>query len=38
MGDLIELQMTRDAAQKMSDEISRFLNGDQEKCEPDDHD
>jgi hypothetical protein len=38
MADFIELEMTRDAAQKMSDEIARFLNGDQEKWEPDDHD
>jgi hypothetical protein len=35
MGDFLELEMTRDAAMKMSGEIARFLN---EKWEPDDHD
>jgi hypothetical protein len=35
MGDFLELEMTRDAAMKMSDEIARLLN---EKWEPDDHD
>jgi hypothetical protein len=35
MGDVLELEMTREAAAKMADEIARFLN---EKWEPDDHD
>ncbi len=35
IGDFLELEMTREAAVKMSGEIARFLN---EKWEPDDHD
>jgi hypothetical protein len=35
MDDFLELEMTREAAMKMADEIARFLN---EKWEPDDHD
>lgn len=38
MGDFLELEITRDAAMKLSDEIARFLNGGRENWEPDDHD
>jgi len=36
MGDYLELEMTRAAAMKLSNEIAQLLNG--ENWEPDDHD